>query len=149
MPAPYRIKLPVLGGNIPNKVTLTSSCTIGAAGAITAITPSASLTTTIAADGSAVQGYLHTVTHTAAGTYVFAPAEQYVKPSYYNAGLRITTAAGAASTLQVRVRPYDTSANTLTVQIVDTAAANAATDPPSGSVLQFFVEFVGSTSPAV
>lgn len=143
-----RVKSLPLGSNMPNKVLIAGSLTIGAAGAITVVTPSGlGLGATIAADGQACAGNLFTVTHTTTGTYVIAPSETYIKIAYYNAGLRSAVAVGAADTRQVRTRVYNAAANTLTIEIVDTAAANALVNPASGESLQFFMEFITSSSP--
>lgn len=144
------IKLPILGGNIPNGVHLVGKATIGASGAISAITPNGTgFAQSVAADGSAVQAYLATITHTAAGTYVIAPAESYIKIAYCSVQLTSQAAPGVANTLQIRKRPYDSSANSQTVVIVDTAAADVATNPASGDQIDFHLVFVTSASPIV
>lgn len=148
MPSPFRFKFFNLGSNVPNKILIEGLVSIGASGAVTAVTPTGgALGAAIPADGQACPGALFTVTHSATGTYLFTFTETYIRPSYYNAGLRSLTAVGAADTRQVRVRPFDTVNNQLKVEIVDTAAANALVNPASGEVLVLFAEFVGSSVP--
>lgn len=146
----YRIKLPMSGTNVPQLVKIEGAVTIGSAGAITALVPSGlGESGVVPADGTAVQGYLFTIVHSATGTYQVTPTESYIKVVKATAALTSQVAAGSANTLQVRVKPYDSTNNQLNILIVDTGSSNAATDPNSGDVLSFDIDFVNSLAPLV
>ena len=151
MSSPYRPKFLDIGSNLPNRIIIQGSFTVGANGAITAITPNGSgLAATIAADGSAVQGLLFTVTHPVganAATYTITPSEQYLKLGACRVERFSPTATGTPDLVSLRTAPFGSvTANSLTIYAI-TTSTGVLTDLAVGTVITFELDFINSVSP--